>query len=470
MLFDKLVADNQQKWDEYTKHPFSTQIASGAIKIEKFKYYIGQDYLYLQAYRNCYQHMANHAQTSSEREYFKQNTICDIEGDMAKMYNVDVVDVKPSTVTSDYISYLYKILVEGDSLDKLIAIAACTIGYGQLANHLHNSSVEISPKYQAWIATYASTEYQHEVDAYIQLINQYTPSEGKYQKLSTIFHNVCNHEIAFFNQALEQARPIVLTIAGSDSGGGAGIQADIKSISANGCYGASVITAITAQSTTGVYGIEGVSPELIKRQLQVVTTDLDVKVIKIGMLGSTTVIDTIASNLPQNIPVVLDPVMVAKDNTKLLPADAIDSLVQNLCPRAYLITPNIEEANIILNTKINSVEEMKAACIQLTKLCKTNVLLKGGHLTSNDLVDVLYYNQQFYEFTTSRIDTVNTHGTGCSLSSSIAANLATGLSLDKACKNAIEYVQNGIIQNYPIGKGKGPINHFHNNIIKEHNE
>lgn len=470
MLFKKLITDNQREWDQYTNHPFAKQIASGEIKKEKFENYIGQDCLYLEAYRNCYSHMASFAQKDSEKSYFQQYSISEIEGDMAAMYNVDMSNIQTSTVTSDYISYLYKLLVEGNSLEKLIGIGVCTIGYGQLANNIHQSTEVINKKYQSWIETYASTEYQTEVDGYIQLIDEYSPSEEQYNKLSKIFRDGCNHEIAFFNQALEIPKPIVLTIAGSDSGGGAGIQADIKAISANGCYGASVITAITAQSTTGVYGIEGVSTELIEQQLQVINDDLDVNVIKIGMLGSTAVINTVAANLPHDIKIVLDPVMVAKDNTKLLPADAIDCLVQTLCPLAYVITPNIEEANIILNTEILTVDDMREACLELATMCNTNVLLKGGHLTGDELVDILYYDHQFYDFTTKRINTINTHGTGCSLSSSIAANLAKGYKLDVACKNAIEYVQNGIIQNFPIGHGKGPINHFHNSIIKEQYE
>lgn len=465
MLYQKLINANSQVWEAYTNHLFAEQVSNGELKIEKFKYYLAQDYLYLKAYRNCFIHMSKYANTETERSYFKRNTIGDIEADMAQMYNVDTADISESVVTKNYVNYLYKILVEGDGLEKLVAIAPCTIGYGMLANTIHDQGGIKSDKYQDWINTYASIEYQSEVDEYIELLNMYNPSEEQFTQLSEIFNKVCRLEIDFFDQAIELPKPIVLTIAGSDSGGGAGIQADIKAISANGCYAASAITAITAQSTTGVSGIEGVSLDMIKQQINVVLEDMDVKVIKIGMLGSTEVIETVANCLPANTRVVLDPVMVAKDNTKLLAGDAIDSLVESLCPKAYVITPNIEEANIILNMQITSVEDMKAACIILANKCKTNVLVKGGHLSGDLLVDVLYYKQQFYEFKTTRIDTINTHGTGCSLSSSIAANLAKGQSLDIATKNAIDYVQNGIIQNYPIGKGKGPINHFHNNII-----
>lgn len=468
MLYLKLINENKQVWDDYTNHIFAKQVSSGELKIEKFKYYLGQDYIYLQAYRNCYQHMANNAQTVDERSYFKRNTIGAIEADMVQMYNVDITRVTPSTITNDYISYLYKILVEGSSLEKLVAIAPCTIGYGELATTIQQS--EINGKYEQWIATYASTEYQNEVDEYISLLNMYEPSEEQFEQLSNIFHTVCKHEIAFFNQAIEQSKPIVLTIAGSDSGGGAGIQADIKAISANGCYAASAITAITAQSTTGVYGIEGLSCEIIKQQIKVVTDDMDVDVIKIGMLGSNDVINAVASSIPPNVKIVLDPVMVAKDNTKLIEPKAVDCLVEQLCPQAYLITPNIEEANIILNRNITNIEEMKEACIALSEKCKTNVLLKGGHLTGEDLVDILSFDNKLYYFPSQHVDTKNTHGTGCSLSSSIAANLAKGYNLVAACDQAIEYVQNGIVQNYSIGKGKGPINHFHNNLNKECNE
>ncbi len=464
MLYEKLVATNSNEWNNYTKHRFATQIVTGELKLEKFKHYIAQDYLYLKAYRNCFLHMANNADSQNERDYFIRNVVGDIENDMALMFDVDTNSIESTTVTDNYTNYLYKILVEGSSLEKLVAIAPCVIGYGVLASEINKRQISDDNLYKKWIDIYASIEYQDEVEQYIELLNQYNPEGKELERLNEIFKTVCNLEVKFFDQAIEIRKPIVLTIAGSDSGGGAGIQADIKAISANDCFAASAITAITAQSTTGVYGIEGLSPEIITNQIKVVSDDMDLKAIKIGMLGNVETIETVANALPASVKVVLDPVMVAKDSTKLLVDDAVTCLVENLCPKAYVITPNIEEANVMLNTEIKTIEDMKEASEKLAELCKTNVLLKGGHLTGNQLVDILYYDNHHFEYHTTRIDTINTHGTGCSLSSSLAANLANGLSLEIATEKAINYVQNGIIQNYPIGKGKGPINHFHKNV------
>lgn len=464
MLYQKLIAANSQLWSDYTKHQFVDQITSGELKIEKFKFYLGQDYLYLKAYRNCFIHMAQHANTENERSYFERNTIGQIEGGMTSMFDVDTESINLSTATANYINYLNKILVAGSSLEKLVAIAPCVIGYGVLGAEIAKTEPTAGNQYQTWIDTYASNEYQDEVNQYIELLNNYQVTDEQFRTLDDIFKKVCEYEVAFFDQAIDKVKPIVMAIAGSDSGGGAGIQADIKAISANDCFAASCITAITAQSTTGVYMVEELTSNIISKQIEVVSNDLELNAIKIGMLGTVETIRAVVNSLPVDVPIVLDPVMVAKDNTKLLQDQAIDSLITELCPKTLVITPNIEEANVMLGRKIITVADMKQACIDLADLCKTNILLKGGHLNGDDLVDVLFYNNQFFEYKTKRIDTVNTHGTGCSLSSSLAARIASGESLEIATKHAIEYVQMGIVQNYPIGKGKGPINHFHCNI------
>lgn len=256
-------------------------------------------------------------------------------------------------------------------------------------------------------------------------------------------------------------KPTILTIAGSDSGGGAGIQADIKSISANGGYAASVITALTAQNTQGVHSIESVSKKMIKEQLNAVQDDLDIKAIKIGMVGNSEVIDVIFKNVNKDIKIVLDPVMVAKDMTYLLDRNSINDLIEKIFPISYLITPNIEEANIILNRKIENVSSMKKACYDLRKLGASNILIKGGHLKSKIMTDVLLFDNEIYEFNNERIETIHTHGTGCSLSSAIATYIGLGFDLNEAVNEAIAFVQNGIKNSFVIGKGKSPINHFY---------
>lgn len=257
-------------------------------------------------------------------------------------------------------------------------------------------------------------------------------------------------------------KPIILTIAGSDSGGGAGIQADIKSISANDGYAASVIVALTAQNTQGVFLIENVSQAMIKSQLISVQNDLDIKVIKIGMLSNSEIINTIYENIDKNIKIVLDPVMIAKDKSKLLEDNAIKTLINKMFSISYLVTPNIEEANIILNTKIKNVNDMEKACFDIKKIGAKNVLVKGGHLNSEIVTDVLLFENKIYHFSNKKINTLDTHGTGCSLSSSIATYLGKGFKLDESVKKGIWYVQEGIKNSFKIGKGRSPINHFFN--------
>ena len=251
---------------------------------------------------------------------------------------------------------------------------------------------------------------------------------------------------------------IVLTIAGSDSSAGAGIQADLKTIAANGCYGASVITSITSQNTVGVSDIYDLPISVIESQFEAVVSDLDVKFVKIGMLHSDEIVKLVDLLLKKSkIPYVLDPVMSAKDSTTLLKNSAQEYLKSTLIKKAYLITPNIPEAEILTGMKIENIEDMKEACI---KINAENVLLKGGHLNGDKLVDILYHEKKFFEYKHDKIITQNTHGTGCTLASAISSQLALGLSLPKACENAIAYVQKAIINNYAIGQGQSPLNHF----------
>ncbi len=253
------------------------------------------------------------------------------------------------------------------------------------------------------------------------------------------------------------ANPTVLTIAGSDSSGGAGIQADLKTIAAHSCYGASVITAVTAQNTTGVKSILQMPDFSIENQFNAVIEDLDVKVIKIGMLGNKESVLMLSKLLESlEIPIILDPIMIGTSGKELLEKEAIKSLKEELFPKAYLLTPNIPEAELFTGMKIENVEDMKEACKQMWS---ENVLLKGGHLDSNVLVDILYMDGAFYEFKHRKIKSQNTHGTGCTLSSAIASNLAKEMTLVDACEEAVSYVAKAIIESYPTGKGSGSLNH-----------
>jgi len=251
-----------------------------------------------------------------------------------------------------------------------------------------------------------------------------------------------------------------LSIAGSDSSGGAGIQADIKTMTANGVYAMCAITALTAQNTTGVQGIVEVSPEFLALQIDSVFTDIRPDAVKIGMVSSTGLIKTIAEKLRyyQAANVVIDPVMVATSGARLISEDAVDAIKQYLIPLATVLTPNIPEAEELFGMKIRSAEDMLAAAKQISDTYHCAVLCKGGHQL-NDANDLLYRDGDYRWFYGKRIDNPNTHGTGCTLSSAIASNLAKGYDLDEAVEQAKAYISGALAAMLDLGAGSGPMNH-----------
>ena len=258
---------------------------------------------------------------------------------------------------------------------------------------------------------------------------------------------------------------IALTIAGSDSGGGAGVQADLKAFSALGVYGASVITAITAQNTRAVTAVQEIDTDVIAAQIDAVLSDLEVDAIKIGMLSSPEIISTVAAGLSDfKGPIVLDPVMVAKSGDALLRTEAVSALISELLPMATVLTPNLPEAAKLLHAVVaTSISEMCAQGKALLNLGPKSVLMKGGHASGDVCTDLLITKGGIAELTASRVATKNTHGTGCTLSSSIAAGLAKGLDLDGATREAHAYLQGAIAKadDLIIGSGHGPVHHFH---------
>ena len=255
----------------------------------------------------------------------------------------------------------------------------------------------------------------------------------------------------------------ILIIAGSDSSGGAGIQADIKTVTALGSYAMTAITAITAQNTTGVQSIFPIPPKEIFNQIIFTIKDIKPNAIKIGMLHSNKVIESVIRSLKgSNIKnIVLDPVMVAKGGTKLIDDKAIKLLRDKLIKRVILITPNIPEAEILTNTSIRSKEDMIFAAHKLIEIGANNVLIKGGHLKSKIVQDIFVSKSDIKIFTNKRYKTKNTHGTGCTLSSAITTFLSCGKPIKKSCELGINYVSSGIRTNPKYGKGHGPINHLH---------
>jgi hydroxymethylpyrimidine/phosphomethylpyrimidine kinase len=258
----------------------------------------------------------------------------------------------------------------------------------------------------------------------------------------------------------------VLTIAGSDSGGGAGIQADIKAISALGCFATSAITAVTVQNTLGVEAVHPIPLDILRGQIEAVLSDIGTDAVKIGMLHSAEVVEVVADVLQKyNIRnVVLDPVMVSTSGHRLIEESAIDTLRRVLIPRARVITPNIPEAEILAGVKITANDQLAEVARQLSQGGTVSVLLKAGHLTEDRLVDIFYNAEQdtITELPSARVYTPNTHGTGCTLSSALAALLAKGYELTDAARGAKEYINQAIVSGarYEIGGGHGPVDHF----------
>ncbi|MBO0333431.1 bifunctional hydroxymethylpyrimidine kinase/phosphomethylpyrimidine kinase [Sneathiella sp. CAU 1612] len=257
----------------------------------------------------------------------------------------------------------------------------------------------------------------------------------------------------------------VLIIAGSDSGGGAGIQADIKTVTALGGYAATAITALTAQNTLGVEAIEEVSAPFVAQQIDVVLKDIGADAIKIGMLHRKEVIETVAElfeQLDRLPPVVLDPVMIAKGGASLIAAEASEAIKSRLiAPHTHVLTPNIPEAEQLTGMKINSLADMEKAGRFLLDMGPKAVLMKGGHSEGAEIIDLLVTAEGIHTYSHPRIDTPHTHGTGCTLSSAIATGLAQGLTIPDAVARAIRYVENAIFEAPGLGAGHGPLNHGH---------
>ena len=261
-------------------------------------------------------------------------------------------------------------------------------------------------------------------------------------------------------------RAKIFIIAGSDSSGGAGIQADIKTVTALGGYAMTAITAITSQNTTGVKSVFSIDPKEVESQILFTCRDIKPDAVKIGMLHSSKIINSTIKVL-ENLnlkKIILDPVMVAKGGERLIDNSAINTLHNSLIKKAYLITPNIPEAEVLTKIKIKNIDDMVSAAEILIKLGAKNVLIKGGHKNSKNVEDIFLNKKEFKIFKNKRINTKNTHGTGCTLSSAIATFIACGKPLKKSCELGIKYVNQAIKTNPKYGKGHGPINHL--NSIK----
>ncbi len=258
------------------------------------------------------------------------------------------------------------------------------------------------------------------------------------------------------------SQPVALTIAGSDSGAGAGIQADLKTFAAFGVYGVCVITAVTAQNTIGVRAVQEIDAAVVTAQLDAVAEDFPIGALKTGMLTSAPIIETVAEGLRRHrlTKLVVDPVMVAKSGDRLLREDAVDALRSHLLPLAEVVTPNLPEAEIISGQSIGSLADRLGAARAIMALGARAVVVKGGHAPGDPVIDLLVTGRGVHEFRARRINTTSTHGTGCTFSAAIAAGLALGLDLESSVAHAREYVSQALERAEPLGHGHGPLAHF----------
>ncbi len=260
----------------------------------------------------------------------------------------------------------------------------------------------------------------------------------------------------------DTAIPCVLTIAGSDSGGGAGIQADLKTFTALRVFGMAAITSVTAQNTVGVTGVHDLPPEFVAEQIDDVARDIGVDAAKTGMLSSAAIVEAVADSVARNsiTRLVVDPVMVAKSGDPLLQESARQAMRKRILPLAWLVTPNVPEAEVLAGVRITGPQHIEQAARNIHRLGARYVLLKGGHMEGENAVDYLYDGQTIQTFSAPRIATRNTHGTGCTYSAAIAAYLARGCAIGEAVQRAKDYLTGAIQHSFPLGAGHGPLNHF----------
>jgi len=259
---------------------------------------------------------------------------------------------------------------------------------------------------------------------------------------------------------------VALSIAGSDSGGGAGVQADLLTFAAHGIHGTCAITAVTAQNTVEVRAGQALPPEMVRAQIEAVADDMEISAVKTGMLANRPIIEEVASVIAARgfANLVVDPVMVAKGGDRLLDVSAEGAYIEHLFPLAALITPNIPEAEVLLGRRIQSIDDMKDAATALMRLGCRAVLVKGGHL-EGDPTDILWDGSTLHELTTPRIDTNNTHGTGCTYSAAISARLAFGHDIETSVRGAKQYLTTAIRESYSLGKGHGPVRHLNSGAV-----
>eukprot|EP01080_Neovahlkampfia_damariscottae_P001917 gene1917-1057_t len=470
--------------------PFIVEMINGSLSKQKFVHYLEQDSCYLKDYSRGWLIMASKSDSKEEINLFCDfsKSIFEEEILLHKKYIDENKTIEQSPNCLLYTSYLLRVAHERPIYESLSAYLSCFWVYEIIGKYILKKSIQNNP-FKEWIDSYSSDEYSSSGVDILNLMNKYASTLNDDQKSKCIDHFVkCTYmEYLFWESAYRMdnfnfksninIKPIcVATIAGSDSGGGAGIQADLNTFHSHNVFGTTIITALTAQNTKGVFHVEKISTESIEQQFQAIKSDIKIKAIKIGMLFDSDIILSVSKYIIDlEIPIILDPVMISTSGSKLLKDESISKLCDHLIPIATLITPNIDEAKHLLS-KINestfsikelkTVEDVKTGAKLLSENLKVkNVLIKGGHLNINDgfVYDVLYESDlnEFSIFQNEFVDNNNTHGSGCSLSASIASNMALGLNLKNSVEKSIKYIHKAISNGFKIGSSEyGTLNHF----------
>jgi len=498
MLFSKEIIESiTPLLDQIFSHDWTIEMIEGTLPTDKFRGYIIQDAIYLHHFLRVLAIVASKCSVTENMQqilkflsdtipsevhmqegYFKELGIPPLE---EMLQDLDI----QSPNNFMYCTFLKEVSTMGSFAEGLCAAFACPYVYMVVGQHIKEHAKPNNP-YCRWINEYADPSFCEAVQQMAKIIDQ----EGL--NLSRKQRNVCRShfvrasqmEYLFWDGAYKQQTwpmlhssmmsqsrmPCVLTIAGSDSGGGAGIQADLNTFTANRVFGTTAIAALTAQNSQGIQNIHVPPSEFLIDQINSVLSDMDVQVVKIGMLHDQEVIEKVAHRLKsENVKIILDPVMVATSGGRLLKDAALDILVSKLLPITYCITPNIDETESLLKvlhapfSSVNSIEAMERAARYVSEHCKIPfVLVKGGHLPfSQRCVDVLYdlENDRIHMLEGPFFNTPNTHGSGCSLAAAVAANLANGFPMLESVANAKKYVSGAIQRGVSIGKGCGTLNH-----------
>jgi hydroxymethylpyrimidine/phosphomethylpyrimidine kinase len=467
--------------------PFIIELSNGTLPKEKFLFYLQQDLEYLRDYAKGWEIMASKSKSKEEIKIFNELAKSIYEVEIDKIHHKLIqknVKIRQSPNCLLYTSYLLRVAHERPLYESISAYLSCFLVYETVGRHiLKISNIEENP-YKDWIENYSSDEYSQTGLFILGLMDSYALELDEEQKSHCIDHfvNATQMEYLFWDSAYKmdsfeikrsKSKPVcVLSIAGSDSGGGAGIQADLNTFSNHQVFGTTVITALTAQNTKGVHHIEKSSSMSVIHQLKAIKSDISIHAIKIGMLFDKDIILGVYDQIrDMKCPIVLDPVMISTSGDTLLKNEAISLLCEKMIPSSTLITPNLDEAKVLLSKidtkmEILSVSDIKEVAKMICDSFKVkNVLIKGGHLNIEGFVfDVLYEsenNDPYSIFKHEFVENNNTHGSGCSLSASIASNLAKGFNLKNSVEKSINYIHLAIVNGFKIGNSNyGTLNHL----------